>query len=199
MFLGSEFCGRCGAKVVQAETADGDSGGDCPRCKKRLGLLHISNVSLNECQKCGGMWVNVETFRNICTDREKQLSILGFATKRDGLASSVAKISYVPCPQCKQLMNRSNFARASGVMIDTCKEHGVWFDAEELPKIIDFIQKGGMERAREKEKIELQHERDRLRDERRKQAAFDARWGTADGDREDARGLQGFLSKLFDL
>jgi len=198
MFLGSEFCGRCGAKAVQAELADGDSG-DCPRCKRQLDLLRISEIALNECQKCGGMWMNVETFRNICTDREKQLSILGFSSKHGKSVSSTAKISYVPCPQCKQLMNRSNFARASGVMIDTCKDHGVWFDAEELPKIIEFIQKGGMERAREKEKIELKDERDRLRDERRKQAAFDARWGTADGDREEARGIQGFLSRLFDI
>jgi Zn-finger nucleic acid-binding protein len=64
-------------------------------------------------------------------------------------------------------MNRSNFARSSGVIIDLCKEHGAWFDAGELPKIVDFINNGGLARAREKELIDLQAERDKVREERR--------------------------------
>jgi Zn-finger nucleic acid-binding protein len=200
MFLGSEFCGHCGAKAVRAAAADGEQLGDCPRCQKPLDSLHIGDVILGECQKCGGMWADVETFQNICVDREKQSSVLGFIGGRGAVAEAPAKISYVPCPKCKQLMNRSNFARASGVIIDTCKQHGVWFDSEELPKIIEFIQKGGMELAREKERIDLHDQRDRLREEQRKQAASDAKWGTADfSGRDDARSLQGFLSKLFDL
>ena len=82
--------------------------------------------------------------------------------------SGAEPINYVPCPDCKQLMNRSNFARISGVIIDLCKHHGVWFDANELPKIISFIEEGGLKRSREKEKIELEDERSRLRDEQRK-------------------------------
>ena len=65
-------------------------------------------------------------------------------------------------------MNRNNFAKASGVIVDICKQHGVWFDADELPKIVDFIQKGGMEIARQREKNEINDERSRLRDERLK-------------------------------
>ena len=60
-------------------------------------------------------------------------------------------------------MNRNNFAKISGIIIDTCKEHGVWFDAEELPKIIEFIRKGGMEHSRNKEKANLEAEREKLR------------------------------------
>jgi Zn-finger nucleic acid-binding protein len=200
MFVGSEFCGHCGAKAVQAVATDSNELGECPRCKLPLDLLQVGDIALDECQKCGGMWANVDTFQSVCADREKQSAVLGFIGQREQHAESPVKINYVPCPKCKQLMNRSNFAHASGVIIDTCKQHGVWFDAEELPKIIEFIQKGGMERAREKERIELKDQRDRLHDEQRKQAAFDEKWGTANwSDTEDTRGLQGFLSKLFDL
>jgi Zn-finger nucleic acid-binding protein len=65
-------------------------------------------------------------------------------------------------------MNRNNFARVSGVIIDICKQHGIWFDAEELPKIIEFVRKGGLSRAREKEKLQLKDDMRRLRDEQRK-------------------------------
>jgi Zn-finger nucleic acid-binding protein len=62
-------------------------------------------------------------------------------------------------------MNRNNFAKISGIIIDSCKEHGVWFDADELPKIIEFIRKGGMEYSRQKEKAQLEAEKERLRAE----------------------------------
>lgn len=200
MFVGSQFCGHCGAKAVQTTATDSNDLGECPRCHRRLDLLRIGDVALDECQKCGGMWADVETFQSVCADREKQSAVLAFAGKRQLTAEPLAKISYVPCPKCKQLMNRSNFARASGVIIDTCKAHGAWFDAEELPKIIEFIQKGGMEIARQRERMEIADERSRLREEQRKQAASDAKWGKLDlSDREEKSGLEGFLNKLFDL
>ena len=200
MFVGSQFCGHCGGKAIKAEVVDSSDLGECPRCRLRLDLLQIGEVALDECKKCGGMWADVETFQNVCADREKQSAVLAFVGKRELTAEPLSKINYVPCPKCKQLMNRSNFARASGVIIDTCKQHGVWFDAEELPKIIEFIQKGGMEHAREKERIEIRDQRDGLREEQRKQAAFDQKWGAANfSDREDKFGLESFLSKLFDL
>lgn len=200
MFVGCKFCGHCGAKAVQAEDADGDDLGNCPRCRRKLDALQIGEVMLSDCKKCSGMWADVDTFQNICVDREKQSSVLGFIGERELNAEELSKISYVPCPKCKQLMNRSNFARASGVIIDVCKQHGVWFDAEELPKIIEFIQKGGMDIARQRERMEIDNERSRMRDEMRQQARFDAKFGTKNiSAQDDERGIQGFLSKLFDI
>src|SRR5260221_8443341 len=116
--------------------------------------------------------------------------MLGFMVKKELSAERLAKIRYVPCPDCKQLMNRSNFAHSSGVIIDICKQHGVWFDAEELPKIIEFIQKGGMNIAREREIKELQDERSRLRDERRKTGMQDESFGVGNlWDENEQRGI----------
>jgi Zn-finger nucleic acid-binding protein len=63
-------------------------------------------------------------------------------------------------------MNRNNFAKVSGVIIDTCKSHGVWFDANELPQVIEFIRKGGLDYSRQKEKASLENERARLNAEK---------------------------------
>jgi Zn-finger nucleic acid-binding protein len=60
-------------------------------------------------------------------------------------------------------MHRQNFARVSGVIVDTCRGHGVWFNQGELRRIVEFIREGGMDRARDHEKAELREERARLR------------------------------------
>ena len=49
------------------------------------------------------------------------------------------------------MMNRTNYALGSGVVVDTCRDHGAWFDAGELSRIIAFIEGGGLERARRRE------------------------------------------------
>jgi Zn-finger nucleic acid-binding protein len=198
MFIGSQFCDHCGAKAVQTAVQEGVDLGECPRCRLRLELLQIGSTALRQCRKCSGLWADVATFEKICADREEQSAVLGFIGKRELTAEELSNISYVPCPDCKLLMNRSNFARASGVIIDTCKQHGVWFDAEELPKIIEFIQKGGIELARRREKDEIAEERRKLRDEQGKQAAMDQRFGAGNmWDEHEQSGIRRFVQGLF--
>jgi Zn-finger nucleic acid-binding protein len=48
------------------------------------------------------------------------------------------------------------------VIIDVCKKHGIWFDRDELSKIIEFIRDGGLDMARAREKIQLEEERRHL-------------------------------------
>lgn len=190
MFIGSKFCGHCGAAAEQVEAAE-IAGGDCPRCKLALEKLQIDEIAFRGCSKCDGLWIGVETFEDICADGERRSAVLGFLKSRPQHTHTQVKISYVPCPSCKQLMNRNNFGRASGVIVDTCKGHGVWCDAAELPAIIEFIEKGGMELARERQKMEIRDERDKLREERRKQVAFDRRFGTLESDGQI--GIRSFL------
>jgi Zn-finger nucleic acid-binding protein len=164
IFQGNKFCPLCGENAVSPNFFDEENLGDCPRCKIKLKLIIIDEIKLSECEKCEGIWTDIETFEIICANRENQSAVL---KKFDEILHhpKPVKIQYVPCPTCHQLMNRNNFAKISGVIIDSCKEHGVWFDAEELPKIIEFIRKGGMEYSRQKEKAQLDAERERLRAE----------------------------------
>lgn len=198
MFLGSKFCGHCGATAHSALLLDDGNAGDCPRCKVKLQSLQIDSVQIRECSRCGGFWSTGDAFENLCADREKQASVLGFAGSYKHENPDPPTISYVPCPDCTQLMNRSNFARSSGIIIDMCKQHGVWFDAGELPKIIEFIDKGGLDRAREKEKISMADERSRLRDEQRRLELMARRSGNMRFDEEKTTGFSGLLKLFFD-
>jgi hypothetical protein len=52
-------------------------------------------------------------------------------------------------------MHRRNFARASGVIIDECKNDGVWLDCDEMGKIAAFVASGGLRRSREAQREEM--------------------------------------------
>jgi Zn-finger nucleic acid-binding protein len=123
----------------------------------------IGGEAMRECDRCAGIWLDVAGFNRICADSEKQSIVLGGATPPPpDRAASAEPIRYISCPQCGQLMNRMNFARCSGVIVDVCKGHGTWFDADELSEIVQFIRDGGLDLARQKEKRELQFQRERL-------------------------------------
>lgn len=199
MFEGSKFCGHCGAKAVETAVVDEAKLGVCPRCKIKLTLLQVGKTSMRECERCDGMWADVSTFEHLCATSEERSAVLGFLGERNRTVEPSPTISYVPCPDCSQLMNRSNFAKVSGVIIDICKLHGVWFDAGELPRIIEFVQKGGMDMARQRERMAIDAERDKLRDEQRKFGIQNRRFDmniVQQGD--DEKGIKGFIASLFD-
>ena len=199
MFLGSKFCSHCGVKTASVEAMAGEKDGDCPRCRIRLETLQIDTTHIRECMRCGGFWASVDTFERLCADKEQQSAVISFIGSEAHPHAHPAVIQYVPCPDCGELTNRSNFARSSGVIIDLCKQHGVWFDADELPKIIDFINGGGLSRARAKERIDIEDQRRRLRDEQRRQTTQDQRYGLKPNWDEDDRSMIGkFVRQLFD-
>jgi Zn-finger nucleic acid-binding protein len=166
MFIGSKHCPRCGAAAVVAESTDLQTR-LCPRCRIEMQSVVIGVTTLRECSRCDGLWVDVRSFEKICADREQQSAVLGTASPVPTTVAETSKINYVPCPECSQLMNRINFARCSGVIVDVCKHHGTWFDYEELSRIIEFIRDGGLDASRAKEKVAIAEEREMLRQEQR--------------------------------
>lgn len=166
MFLGSKHCPRCGARAARSDVDENGAERRCPRCRVELASVKIGEAVLRECERCAGLWVDVESFEQICADREQQAVVLGAASPAQSRAVSASRrIQYVPCPECGQLMNRVNFARCSGVVVDVCKRHGTWFDCNELQQIVEFIRSGGLDAARAKEKQQLADEWQRLRRE----------------------------------
>jgi len=43
-----------------------------------------------------------------------------------------------------------NFGHGSGVVLDVCREHGAWFDRDELRQVLQFIQGGGFSGAEQR-------------------------------------------------
>lgn len=162
MFVGAKFCSHCGAKADRKE-ASSKTIRACPRCRVNTKAVVIGKTDLRECPRCEGIWADAEALQTICADREQQAAVLGVATPIQPPQSvPVEKIKYLPCPVCRQLMHRVNFARCSNVVVDICKPHGTWFDKDELRRIVEFIQVGGFAKARADEIAELERQRREL-------------------------------------
>jgi Zn-finger nucleic acid-binding protein len=166
MFVGSKHCQRCGAAAAVPKVREAKNR-KCPRCRSEMVLATIGSVTVLECERCLGLWVDVPSFEKICADREQQSAVLGAASHATSAAHEISKVKYVPCPECSQLMNRLNFARCSGVIVDICKKHGTWFDRDELSRIVEFISGGGLNASRAKEKLDIAEQREQLRQEQR--------------------------------
>jgi len=159
MFAGAKFCSHCGAKADRQEVAEAAQE-ICPRCKVGMNAVVIGGSSLHECPQCEGIWADDETLRQICADREKQAAVLGMAAALPEAEQDVeTNIHYVPCPICRQLMNRVNFAHCSHVVVNVCAQHGTWFDRDELRRIVEFIRAGGLDQARAREIANLEEDR----------------------------------------
>ena len=190
MFVGSKHCSHCGAKADAVETGGAAARSvSCPHCRVGLESVAVGSASLKECARCDGLWVDVESFERIVNEREEQSAVLGapkLLPKQDAGAGAFDRVRYVPCPECGELMNRVNFARCSGVVVDVCKGHGTWFDRDELRLIVEFIQGGGLSVSRAREKREVEAERQKLRQEQLSASLQSRRLGSM-GEPQDRR------------
>ena len=159
IFQGARHCSSCGAEVSRA-AAGPRPPRPCPECRRDLAPVAVGSVILDECLACGGVFVDPPSFERICAEREQQAVVL--KTSFPSPTRTPRAERYWPCPACGRLMNRQNFARLSGVIVDVCKGHGVWFNHGELQAIVEFIRAGGLDRARDREKTDLEEERRRL-------------------------------------
>lgn len=161
MFMGSRFCARCGAEATRA-VVDEETPLSCPRCGEGMQSLRLGGTSVHECAACGGLWIDPASLQRLCDAREEHSAVANALAARIPTATAPDVVRYVPCPRCAKLMNRVNFSKSSGVIMDVCKTDGVWLDRGELQRVIDFVEHGGLTLAREREREHLQDEQRRL-------------------------------------
>ena len=159
LFEGAAYCPHCGAR--RERRAVGEPAGACPACRKTLARVDVGSATLFECEGCDGIWLDAEGFEKLCADREAQAAVLHRITALPHAATG--PVRYRPCVRCGKLMNRVNFAKASGVIVDVCRGHGTFLDAGELHQIVTFIHGGGLDRARERQLEDLAEQERRLR------------------------------------
>ena len=162
MFAGMQFCPHCGARgsrtLMEGATLP------CPGCEHTMQAVRVGATPMFECSACASVWLDVGTFSQMCSDREERGAVAAQITRAPvGVVPSAAtRIRYVRCPVCRNMLNRENFGRQSGVVIDVCKTDGAWFERGELHSVLVFIESGGLERSRVAEAARRTEERQAL-------------------------------------
>ncbi|MGD8397008.1 MAG: zf-TFIIB domain-containing protein, partial [Candidatus Eiseniibacteriota bacterium] len=155
----ARFCAACGVAFKPQAVPDETVAHGCPCCERVMTRRSIGGVRVEECTRCHGLWVPGESFerlieRAVTAQREAAASAmltgLGNArrVRRKRRSEFSATVSYRRCPVCEARMHRKNFGRRSGVIVDWCRGHGTWLDADELEDIAAFILRGGLAASR---------------------------------------------------
>ncbi len=145
----SRFCTACGVGFnPEPIRADGHEL-PCPVCETLMPARQVGGIGLNECASCNGLWVpgvNFDALVNRAIDAMRNADptrLPTFQPRVRGSNPARQKIQYRKCPECDAYMQRRNFQKSSGVIIDLCRHHGTWLDADELEQIAGFILSGG--------------------------------------------------------
>lgn len=148
----AQHCATCGRELGLEAVAEVTELA-CPACRASLEALHEAEGTLFDCAGCGGHFVEHALLRALIEQRSRLAQSSALAPARSAARSSVLaqKVTYRPCARCGAMMHRKNFGGASGVIVDVCTLHGIWFDAGELPNVLSFVERGGLERARKLE------------------------------------------------
>lgn len=132
-------CSGCG-RELRDRVAQAAGTHACPACESTtLARIGEGARAVDECPRCGGQFVAHDVLQRLCEER------LQLGTKQaPQVPGRLGPVRYLPCPTCQKRMNRKNFGERSGVVVDVCKDHGVWLDTGELPRVLAFVERGGL-------------------------------------------------------
>ena len=155
-------------------TKRGESTRLCPRCQKNLKSITINlsqPVEIDRCEECMGIFFDpgeLEDLVDVSVNKVGEVDYQQLARfMREEHKADTQVVKYIKCPVCAQLMHRKNYGGGSGIIIDTCGEHGIWLDGGELEQILKWTHAGGAahaeQKAIERERIEEANRKARQR------------------------------------
>ena len=146
----------------------------CPDCLTFLESVDIGKNNrfiIEKCERCFGLFFDNHELERLLEERleksywidaQKLHSLLQYPLHQD-------RVIYRRCPECNKLMQRKNYLNRSGVIMDVCKEHGLWLDAGELKQIQEWTALGGKTNAL-KESLDEKHIHARAQTRKRQMA-----------------------------
>ena len=164
----ARFCHSCSTPIVAGSGDFEETDMACPSCdNSQLHSRKMINADFNlkECNHCAGLWIANDVFRRL--EQKAQLEaasgvqagVTETRIHKDAEVTVNPEKYYRKCPQCQVLMHRRNYANSSGIVVDVCSKHGMWFDIHELDEILQFIRAGELykfqQKSARKAKLEL--------------------------------------------
>lgn len=113
----------------------------CPRCGVNLPDDHDGRRT---CARCSGDFVSHVAVARLLERANGRRTSEPFR-RRQRFDPDVRSF---PCPVCRASMERQPFGATSGIYLDACVRHGIWFDARELDDAVAYVSAVGLDVAR---------------------------------------------------
>jgi len=182
------------------------SGRQCPHCRIPLQTIHLTSdgaFTIERCETCFGLFFDpgeVQAFLQASTAQAFEINFKEIVNINSERADKNRQVRYIKCPECGKIMNRINFGYHSGVVMDQCRQHGVWLDNGELIHLMEWKKAGGQLLDEQKKTRLFEEEQRKARASVAKTAgvgfiSFDSR--TDDAPHDLAHAAFSLLSKFF--
>jgi len=168
--------------------------------------MHTINLKVDgdfyieRCDKCFGLFFDpgeIETLMEHSVSGVfsiNQQQITNISNERYQKGKSV---KYVKCPDCQEFMKRTVYGYRSGVVIDQCKQHGIWLDSGEITQLLEWKKAGGQmlhDKVSQQKKQQVKHSPPPPPQYQKDFSSYDARYNSGADLVESVIGL---LGKLF--
>lgn len=116
----------------------------CPDCAATLTTADHEGVPIDSCPVGHGSWLDRGELLQVAqrdadarpeAEQVAELRAASSATHFSDVMRTIQSESTRPCPVCRTVMRKQEYAGTSAVVIDSCAEHGVWLDTGELQRI----------------------------------------------------------------
>ena len=102
---------------------------DCPKCDSVMENVTFNGINVERCTQCKGIWFSGAEHKELKAMKGSQSIDTGSAE----LGKEYDTIQEVPCPECKESMQRVTDKFQPHIHYEACaKGHGVFFDAGEF-------------------------------------------------------------------
>lgn len=183
---GSLLCGYCGNRtdidlkgIHYYTTHENDTPPICPRCNVKLKTLDLKldgRFLIDRCETCLGIFFDpgeLEALLEATVTSVAGIDRAGLEAINEKREPNQYPIAYIKCPVCEQLMHRVNFGAKSGVIVDRCKDHGVWLDGGELRQLFEWMKLGGQLLEQERQEQQRKEAEQREREQSIKLKGYD--------------------------
>ncbi|NOQ64381.1 MAG: hypothetical protein GQ582_07700 [Methyloprofundus sp.] len=140
----------------------------CPHCDKQLQTVELEladTIFIERCDQCFGLFFDLGEIEALLDHAVSNVGGINGAhidnINRDRY-DTTRGIRYIKCPVCQAFMRRMNFAKKSGVIVDSCRHHGFWLDSGEITHLMEWKKAGGQllhEQQPVKERIKQKREK----------------------------------------
>jgi Zn-finger nucleic acid-binding protein len=132
------YCGK-GLRFAGEGFVFQESRVTCPLCRVALHQIDFHGVAIDTCSTCEGAWFDLGEIEQILQAARQAVKEDRFVPTpieaAPGVEPPPRDRAYLPCPRCGTLMNRQNWDRRSGILVDSCHSCGVWLDGGELAQM----------------------------------------------------------------
>lgn len=121
----------------------------CPHCEKPLQTIQIKleeTIFIERCDDCFGLFFDLgemETLLNQSVSHVDEINLEHIENINTDRYRNNQVVKYIKCPVCQAFMRRTNFAQKSGVIVDSCRQHGFWLDSGEITHLMEWKKAGG--------------------------------------------------------